>query len=87
MVLSGSRRLLVVLSCSHRFSMVLCGSSQCSHRFSVVLLGSRWFSMILSGSRSLLVVLSSRRFLVVLVGFSFLCVNRHSGCAITHITH
>ena len=46
MILSGSRRLSVVLSCSCRFSMILCGSSR---RFSmvlagsVVLVGSQWF--------------------------------------------
>ena len=49
MVLSGSRRFLVVLSCSRRFSMVLCGSSR---RFSQVFNGSCRISMVLSGSRS-----------------------------------
>ena len=42
MVLSGSRSVSVVLTCSRKFSAVLVGS-QCSHRVSMVLSGSRRF--------------------------------------------
>ena len=48
MVLIGSRRFLVVLSCSRRFSMVLVGSQLvlvASQLFFVVLTGSRRFSV------------------------------------------
>ena len=67
MVLSGSRNVLVVLCCSHWFSVVLSGSrrflsftrrfsivlsgSRSSRRFSVVLIDSQWFSVVLVGSR------------------------------------
>ena len=70
MVLSGSRRVSVVL-CS---SQVLVGS-QCSRRFSMVLSGSRRFSVLLLGSqgsqcshRFSVVLSGSRSFSVVLVG-------------------
>ena len=49
MVPTGSRRFLVVLNCSRRFSIVLCGSFR---RFSQVFNGSCRISMVLSGSRS-----------------------------------
>ena len=40
MILSGS-------SCSHKFSMILCGFSR---RFSIVLVGSQWFLDVLVAS-------------------------------------
>ena len=49
MVLSSSRSVTVVLTCSRRFSVVVVGS-QCSRRFSMVLRGSRRFSMFVSAS-------------------------------------
>ena len=54
--------------------------------FSVVLYGCHGFSKVLVCSYKLSIN-GSHWFSVVLVGFSLLCVNRHSGCAISHITH
>ena len=63
MVLSGSRRLSVVLvgsylvlNVSQRLLFII--GSQCSHRFSVVLSVSRRFSVVLVGCRLFSMILS-----------------------------
>ena len=53
-----------------------------------VLSGSLSLSWVLKGSCMFSYVINgSHRFSVVLVVFSYLYDNRHSGCAISHITH
>ena len=81
MVPVGSQCFSVVLVGSHRFSVVL---SDC-RMFSVVLYGCHGFSKVLVCSHRF--INGSHWFSVVLVGFSFLCANRYSRCAISHITH